>query len=206
MAKLARRSGLEYAVGALVGFNLLITAWHGVVFLRQKGVSQSEEIYTYNGNSIPLLHPVQFELPSRPVALTLQESAHYIWDDPSNVTRDEFNSLLRYQALSFLGSNYRQTINSWYHNFHCIAQIRAALYNHSDTIANVHHFGHCLQYLRQFLLCGATGMIEEGDFMKKDFETDRVGSDLVCQDWEHAFAALTEEENQFNEWYKNGQI
>ena len=43
MAKLARRSGLEYIIGALVGLNLLITAWHGVVSVRRKGISDPHE-------------------------------------------------------------------------------------------------------------------------------------------------------------------
>ncbi|KAL0578644.1 hypothetical protein V5O48_003344 [Marasmius crinis-equi] len=206
MTKPAQYSGLAYLIGALVGINLLITAWHGVVSLRRKGTGYAEETYTYNGNSIPLLHPVQFELPSRPVALTLQESTHYLWNDSTIIARDEYVTLLKYQALSFLGPEHRQTITSWYHNFHCIAQIRAALYNHSDTVANVHHFGHCLQYLRQFLLCGATDTVEEGDFMEKDFKVDRVGSDLVCQDWEYAFATLRHEEDEFDSWYRNGQL
>ncbi|KAK7036794.1 hypothetical protein VNI00_011460 [Paramarasmius palmivorus] len=202
MPKSVRPSIVHWVVGVLVALNVLVTVWHATSSLRRrKGPEQID--YTYNGNSVPLLHPMQSKLP--PAAMTLQESTRYAWDDPSNVTRDEYNSLFKYPALSLLGPNHRMTITSWYHNIHCIAQIRTALFNHNDEVANPHHFAHCLQYLRQFLLCGSSDMIEEGDFMEKDFSVDRVGSDLVCQDWEYAFGVLAEEEEKFREWYANGQ-
>ncbi|ESK95475.1 hypothetical protein Moror_12745 [Moniliophthora roreri MCA 2997] len=203
MPKSIRYSLTNWAVGALLVLNVCITIWHATNSFRRVRSAKKIE-YTYSGNSIPLLHPVQSKLP--PVAMTLQESTHYAWTDPSNATRDEYNSLFQYPALSFLGPNYRMTITSWYHNFHCIAQIRTALFNHNDEVANPHHFAHCLQYLRQFLLCGSSEMLEEGDFMEKDFSADRVGSDLICQDWEYAFDALAAEEAKFREWYANGQV
>ncbi|KAK0210112.1 hypothetical protein DFS33DRAFT_1251697, partial [Desarmillaria ectypa] len=149
----------------------------------------------YTGSSIPLLHPATGNLPL--VSLTLQESTHFAWDSPDNSTRAEFGSLLHYPSLSHLGPNHRMTILSWFHNIHCIAQIRAALINHDDKVATPGHFAHCLQYLRQTLLCGASDMLEKGDFIKRDFAADRVGSDLVCYDWEQALTTLNTERKEF---------
>ncbi|KAK0441336.1 hypothetical protein EV421DRAFT_2083128 [Armillaria borealis] len=180
----------------LVLFNLCIVLWQGIAF--QKRRTAGKISYTYTGNSIPLLHPMTGNLPL--VSLTLQESTHFAWDSPDNTTLDEFNSLFRYPSLSYLGPNHRMTILSWFHNIHCIAQIRAALINHDDEIATPEHFSHCLQYLRQTLLCGASDMLEKGDFMERSFTVDRVGSDLVCYDWEAALATLDKEHREFNEW------
>lgn len=46
-------------------------------------------------------------------------------------------------------------------------------------------------------------MIEEGDWMELH---DRVGPDVVCYDWEHAFATLRGETEAFKKWKENGQL
>ncbi|KAF5318366.1 hypothetical protein D9758_014879 [Tetrapyrgos nigripes] len=136
--------------------------------------------------------------------LTLQESTHFRWNENSSVSHDEFRTLIEYPNLSILGPNHRMTILSWYHNLHCIAQLRAALLDHNDPVSTPGHFSHCLQYLRQLLLCGASEMLEEGDFMEKNFNFDRVGSDLVCYDFEIALGKLQTEMDTFGEWKSNG--
>ncbi len=93
-------------------------------------------------------------------------------------------------------------ITSWYHNLHCISQIRTAIARPDDPVATRHHFNHCLQYLRQLLLCGASDMLEKGDWMERE---DRVGPDVVCYDWEQAFATLRGEHDAFREWKDHGQ-
>ncbi|PBK70022.1 hypothetical protein ARMSODRAFT_885358 [Armillaria solidipes] len=138
------------------------------------------------------------------VSLTLQESTHFSWNSIDNTTHAEFESLFHYPSLSYLGDNHRMTILSWFHNIHCITQIRAALVDRNDEVATPEHFSHCLQYLRQTLLCGASDMLEKGDFMECDFTVDRVGSDLVCYDWEQALATLDMERKEFEKWKMSG--
>ncbi|KAF5337455.1 hypothetical protein D9758_018011 [Tetrapyrgos nigripes] len=186
---------------ALIAINSGTVIWHSLVLLL--GQPPVYEIsYSYTGSSVPLIHPMINELPL--TTLTLQESTHFRWNENSSVSHDEFRTLIKYPDLSILGPNHRMTILSWYHNLHCIAQIRAALLDHNDPVSTPGHFSHCLQYLRQLLLCGASDMLEEGDFMEKNFNFDRVGSDLVCYDFEIALETLRTEMDTFEEWKSNG--
>ncbi|KAK0493258.1 hypothetical protein EDD18DRAFT_1256983 [Armillaria luteobubalina] len=184
----------------VVASNVFIALLQILAFQRQ--ITPDKISYTYTGSSIPLLHPMTGRLPL--VSLTLQETTHFSWNSVDNATHAEFETLFHYPSLSYLGGNHRMTILSWFHNIHCIAQIRAALVNHSDEIATPEHFSHCLQYLRQTLLCCASDMLEKGDFMERDFTVDRVGSDLVCYDWEEALDALDMERKEFERWKMSG--
>ncbi|KAK0473976.1 hypothetical protein IW261DRAFT_1502586 [Armillaria novae-zelandiae] len=184
----------------LVTFNVFIALWQILGFQRRRTFGKIS--YTYTGSSIPLLHPMTGNLPL--VSLTLQGTTHFSWDSIDNATQAEFETLFQYPSLSYLGDNHRMTILSWFHNIHCIAQIRAALVDRNDEVATPEHFSHCLQYLRQTLLCGASDMLEKGDFMERDFTVDRVGSDLVCYDWEQALANLDMERKEFERWKMSG--
>ncbi|KAK0210110.1 hypothetical protein DFS33DRAFT_1290726 [Desarmillaria ectypa] len=197
ITSLTRARSLTVILAAL---NVCIVLLQCVAFGRRKLIDQIS--YTYTGSSIPLLHPMTEDLPL--VSLTLQESTHFSWNSPDNSTRAEFETLLDYPSLSYLGPNHRMTILSWFHNIHCIGQIRAALINHDDAVATPGHFSHCLQYLRQTLLCGASDMLEKGDFLKRNFTVDRIGNDLMCYDWEQALATLDAERREFQGWKMSG--
>lgn len=64
------------------------------------------------------------------------------------------------------------------------------------------HYGHCLNYLRQTLLCDANGSLEEGDFIERDPEVDRVGDTMVCQDWEKLYKVMNENDEDYARWRK----
>lgn len=57
---------------------------------------------------------------------------------------------------------------------------------------NAGHTHHCLNYLRQTTLCSADLTLEPGDFVTRNFETDRVGALHTCRDWSAAYNMMKE--------------
>ncbi|KAH7869188.1 uncharacterized protein C8R40DRAFT_1155636 [Lentinula edodes] len=188
------------ALFLIVLINIFLLGFHGFSSWNYF-LTNEEPKYTFSGSSVPLLHPMINDLPV--VLLTLQETDHLQWNAMDNVSRDEYYTLLDYPAISILSSNHHMFILSWFHNLHCIAQFRAALNNHTDWVATQEHFHHCLHYLRQILLCNAGDMLEPGDFMTRNFTTERIGGELMCYDFEKAQSILQAERDDFNTWYNN---
>ena len=139
-----------------------------------------------------------------PVAMTLHESVHFTLltgSDP--VIATEWESLASHPdgfGRTRLGPNHRLFVMTFYHQLHCIWKFQQALVDRSDPTASHHHVQHCLNYLRQTLLCEAAENVEEGDFMKRDFEQDRVGDTLICRDWEMVYNVLDSAYAEWERW------
>ncbi|KAG2122892.1 hypothetical protein BD769DRAFT_1473339, partial [Suillus cothurnatus] len=56
-------------------------------------------------------------------------------------------------------------------------------YNRDYPQVTYHHTHHCLNYLRQTLMCDLAHMLEIGYFLSVDYEKDRMGDTLACRDW-----------------------
>ncbi|KAG2151241.1 uncharacterized protein EDB93DRAFT_307034 [Suillus bovinus] len=78
-----------------------------------------------------------------------------------------------------LGAENRSFFVAMFHQLHCLRLFRAALAGENVQ----EHTHHCLNYLRQWILCQADLTMEAGDFTTRDFEQDRVGATHVCRDW-----------------------
>lgn len=100
-----------------------------------------------------------------------------------------------------VGPDHRLFAVVMFHQLHCLRMIQRAFADKSDPVAGEHHVQHCLNYLRQSFLCEAADDLEEGDFMTRDYERDRMGSILVCEDWAKVFQFA---ERNFREWEEWG--
>jgi hypothetical protein len=134
--------------------------------------------------------------------MTLQESTHFALNLSDPVAEQEWELLVSNPkgfGRTRLGPDHmhRVFVMTNYHQFHCLRKIEVGLLNRSHHISTPHHVQHCLNYLRQGFLCSATDSVEEGDFMEKNFEVDRVGDTLVCQDWERVYDTL---DDNYKEW------
>lgn len=78
-----------------------------------------------------------------------------------------------------LGIENRAFFVAMFHELHCLRLFQAALTGQNDEA----HTHHCLNYLRQWILCQADLTLEAGDFITRDFEQQRVGAAHVCRDW-----------------------
>lgn len=71
-----------------------------------------------------------------------------------------------------------------YHDLHCMRMLHRALYPalavEPTTPA---HAQHCLNYVRQTVLCYPDLTLEPPDALSRDWEHERRGATHVCRDW-----------------------
>jgi hypothetical protein len=137
------------------------------------------------------------------VALTLHESVHFGLNASDPVEADEwalYSSIPKGVGRTRLGPQQRVFVLTVSHQMHCLRRIHVAFANREDALASRGHVHHCLNYLRQTLLCQAPDMLERGDFMERDYAAERVGDTLICKDWERAFAVFDEKYDEWLAW------
>ena len=89
------------------------------------------------------------------------------------------------------GPNMQPFMLSMFHQLHCLRLIRSGLAG--DYRAPTQgHFGHCLNYLRQMILCKPDLTLEPGDVLERDFSVERQGSVHVCEDWRQVYDMMQE--------------
>ncbi|KAJ7622542.1 hypothetical protein FB45DRAFT_838606 [Roridomyces roridus] len=106
-----------------------------------------------------------------------------------------------------LGPEYRVFLPTFYHQLHCVRRAQIAFLGTAtnDTRArtsNLHHFAHCLNYLRQTLLCQAADGLEEGDFMRTEWSAQGPRDSLVCDDWKKVHDVMDGAYDDWLEWKK----
>jgi hypothetical protein len=157
--------------------------------------------YSYIGDDYPLEYPMTLDN----VALTLQETTRYGLNLSDPVSEEEWTQLVLYPkglGRTRLGPEHRLFIVTYYHQLHCLRKMEVGLLQHENKSANEHHFQHCINYLRQTILCDATDAVEEGDFMTMKHGPGVVGDTLVCKDWQKAYDVLDENFEEFVQWRK----
>lgn len=158
------------------------------------------------------MHPDILSLDA--AALTLQETEHFTLNASDDAEWDLISSIPRGIGRTRLGEEKRVFVLTSIHQMHCLRRIQLALLTRStsdedgrvedDPLATPGHVSHCLNYLRQTILCDAAETLEKGDFMERDFfEGDRVGDTLVCRDWENAFGRFDRRYEEWREWRKS---
>ncbi|KIJ55043.1 hypothetical protein M422DRAFT_152677, partial [Sphaerobolus stellatus SS14] len=156
----------------------------------------------YIGKDFPPRHP---HLKHEPASLTLQESIRYGSNSSDPVVFAEWDTLVQYPGgfgRAILGPERREFLMTFYHQLHCVREIQKALVNHNDISAPPFHVKHCLDYLRQTLLCSAADILEPGDFLERNWTIERRGGDLTCWDWELVYQDLDDNWREFVEWRK----
>lgn len=171
------------------------------VYTHSEGFSSdNNHEYSFMGLDYPFHHP---SLPLNPASLTLQETVRYGFNASDADTNEEWHQILyspEGTGRVHLGPNHRTFVLTFYHQLHCIVELKEALMNRNDTLATEEHITHCLQYLRQTLLCQGNDKLEEGDFLERHFETDRLGTEMECYDWENVYQEVGARYHLFNQW------
>ena len=136
---------------------------------------------------------------AEPVALTLHESVHFPLNTTEALPYNEWESLF-YNVYWRYGREHRAFIISFFHQLHCLIGLQRGLMESSRSSGSHsadRHMQHCLNYLRQTILCTSSDSLERGDFLTRDTMVDRIGESLVCQDWEQVLVAR---EVNYAEW------
>ena len=69
-----------------------------------------------------------------------------------------------------------------FHQLHCVEKMRIFLDNPNDTHVGFGHQQHCMNYLRQTVLCKPSLLLEET--INTNARVSHAGYDVVCRDWE----------------------
>ncbi|THH29827.1 hypothetical protein EUX98_g4378 [Antrodiella citrinella] len=161
--------------------------------------------YTWEGTDFPLYLPLFF---GPPVSLTIQNTVHYALDDANS--DEEWESLYpggMHHGFVHLGPRRRFFGLSMFHQLHCVDTLRKAIrgrggmrhhnaHNHDNTTTNSNHLEedwaehstHCLNYLRQTILCSADMTLEPEIPVEGTRDVgEGTGVEHVCRDWTRVY-------------------
>ena len=133
----------------------------------------------YRGHDYPETLPdLASQLPH--VYLTVEESVHFAllgedsdaeWDSPTSAG----------YGYVRLGPDHRFFAVTMFHELHCLRMLNLAFFRH--PVAGPEHVRHCLNYLRQGVLCSPDLTLEPGNFEDKEYRPGDSGATHVCRDW-----------------------
>ncbi|KAF8888844.1 hypothetical protein BD779DRAFT_1672162 [Infundibulicybe gibba] len=145
--------------------------------------------YSWVGNDFPNALPINLDS----VAMTIENSRHYALNAPNSDA--EYQSLYPGE-LGFLrlGPHHRFFGIAMYHQLHCLNSLRKAIihggegHGHGERGAGekreqVPHVHHCLNYLRQTILCNADLTLEPEIVLGSQDVGEGLGVTHVCKDW-----------------------
>jgi len=157
--------------------------------------TQHEPNYSYIGDDFPPEFPMP---PIGTVELALEESWRF---RVSNQTVETWwNNLPIDFGYVRLGPEHRIFAVSMNHQHHCLYLISKALATLSGPLKqhDAGHLQHCLNYLRQNILCEADRTLEPPDWLHRNLAVQRAEArPRTCRDWSaiRGYAA-----NNFDEW------
>ncbi|KAJ7081762.1 hypothetical protein B0H15DRAFT_952783 [Mycena belliarum] len=188
MVRLPTPSALEIAwVGLLLSLSLNISAIY--VFRNQPASCARPERFddsgfTYRDNDYP--HQLPLHVPN--VALAIEDSERYGLSDLNAYADWRTTDLFpRSNGFVKLGPEGRTFGIAMFHQMHCLQRIRSALVQGDPG----HHTRHCLNLLRQTVLCASDTTLDPLNSAKG---TDGLGIVHVCRDWQKVYDFV--EENQ----------
>ncbi|KAI0359763.1 hypothetical protein OH77DRAFT_1501557 [Trametes cingulata] len=154
--------------------NLCYIAWH----TQQAFKPVQEREYSYYAHDFPEILPLPS--PVGTVQVVMEESVHYA--PLGNQSEDAWASTTTTGGgYVRLGPTDRMFAVSMFHEMHCLRTINRAF--SKTTGATPPHLQHCLNYIRQNILCSPDLTLEPGNFEERDFEVERIGGTHTCKDW-----------------------
>ncbi|KAJ7065424.1 hypothetical protein C8F01DRAFT_1125583 [Mycena amicta] len=159
----------------------------------------TERQYTYLGTDFPEFY-IPTDGPLTTVAMAMEDSVHYGVRELS--AKDEWasNSPAGYGYVR-LGSEFRGFSIAMWHEMHCLHIIRLVLSRTPEENRNkthtVGHMKHCLNYIRQFVMCNPSLHLEPVGWMDRNWdeqteERDPEGATHVCQDWTQLYGEMAD--------------
>ncbi|KAF8157308.1 hypothetical protein K438DRAFT_1687140 [Mycena galopus ATCC 62051] len=179
---------------ALVFFVALLNLYL-LVASTKKDRSAQYHNYSYVGDDYPEL----WEIPSaQNVAMLMEETRSYPMDGGANAREIWATTTSKGFGYVRLGAEHRAFAVSMFHQLHCMRLIHAALAGQYDE-ASHWHMQHCLNYIRQMILCSPNLTLEPADILSRDYEADRTGATHVCEDWSAMYRGA---EKNWDTWFQ----
>ncbi|PPR03307.1 hypothetical protein CVT24_012589 [Panaeolus cyanescens] len=135
--------------------------------------------YAFTQDNYPLELSVNEHL--SPVMISVSDSVRYGLHETGDDEREwkQLNKWPRGLGRMHLGEDYRLFNAVYFHQFHCVQIMQGAIQNRHYPKATAKHVNHCLNYLRQTLMCDADYTLEEGDFVSDYRSIGRGGNERV---------------------------
>ncbi|PCH37446.1 hypothetical protein WOLCODRAFT_84396, partial [Wolfiporia cocos MD-104 SS10] len=155
------------------------------------------------GDDYPNALPVDL---GEPVALTLEDTHHYGIDTPD--ADAEWHSLVVVGDFGFvrLGPQKRFFGLSMFHQLHCLDVLRTGLAGKGHVASGAtrsddkNHQQHCLNYLRQAILCSADATLEPEVGEGSRNVGKGLGVTHVCRDWRKLYDYAAENSVEWHQW------
>jgi len=140
-----------------------------------------QDNYTYTGLSYPERLPIELD----DVEMTFHESIRYPIGGPH--ADPEWDSLTTPSGGYFrFGPEQRSYFLTMYHEMHCLNMFQMAITMPLDEMDNPDHFTHCLNYVRQAILCSSDTTLEPLDLNELenlDWPDEFPVFTRTCKDW-----------------------
>ena len=98
---------------------------------------------------------------------------------------------------------------SMFHQLHCVEKMRLALDNPDDPIATIPHLQHCMNFIRQMVLCAADTTLEPVDEVVRDESGREVGARAsgvgvahTCRDWAAVYETVEQNWDEWQEYWE----
>ena len=93
-----------------------------------------------------------------------------------------------------LGEYHREFVVVAGHELHCLMRLVRAINIPEDPTSELEHSGHCLNYIRERILCDADLTLEPFDLLElnSDGEVKEATPPHICKDWTRMLGALHE--------------
>ncbi|KAJ6584054.1 hypothetical protein DFH09DRAFT_1359971 [Mycena vulgaris] len=196
MVKLPTPTALEIAWAGLllsIGLNIsTIFVFRGQPAACALPKTVDDSRFSYRGDDYP--HQLPLHIP--PVALAIEDSERYGLSDLNAYADWRTTDLFpRSNGFVKLGPEGRTFGIAMFHQMHCLQRIRTALVQGDPG----HHTRHCLNLLRQTVLCASDTTLDPLNSAKG---TDGLGIVHVCRDWQKVYDFV--EENQLRHMNASG--
>ncbi|KAF9557474.1 hypothetical protein CPC08DRAFT_710372 [Agrocybe pediades] len=148
---------------------------------------QEEKEYTYIGNDFPRVWNIDT---GRSVTMRFEDTVRFSFED-DETSNLEWDSLSPGRGLIYLGEHKRPFSTSMFHQLRCISIIRTQAIRNitkdNDTSSASSVGFHCLNYLRQMVLCRSDRAIAPiSAFPEKVMDYDYA----QCRDWTAVYDAV----------------
>ncbi|EJD06940.1 uncharacterized protein FOMMEDRAFT_76950, partial [Fomitiporia mediterranea MF3/22] len=153
----------------------------------------------YVGNDFPELLPLDKPLPVIDYVFT-NNTANFPIHGPD--AQDAWNRVYP-NGFGFvrLGPERRILCVSMFHQLHCIEKMRRALDDPDDPIATIPHLQHCMNYIRQMLLCGADLTLEP-EVYEEGNDATGMGVMHTCHDWTAVYDTINDNYARWTEYWE----
>ncbi|KAH9915554.1 uncharacterized protein BXZ73DRAFT_92588 [Epithele typhae] len=174
----------------------LLNAWIDVLHVRATHRAASKRSpplshYTFVDEDLPPLMPVPAA--ERAVLLLPEDSQRYPLWAPQATQEWMFTATAGDGNVHF-GANRRMLVVAESHMLHCLRSVRTALAQDAPPSAGGHqmgHLAHCVNFIRQSVLCSADATLEPPDAFARNYTREPAGNGAhVCKDFDAFYGEM----------------